>query len=226
MCIEYQLSITFYFPQSPVPNQGPQNSNTNNGSAGVTAVKAEAVAGALTGAFTEVSSLGISHTYIIQLQSKNRFDFVTMLSLLFYLYLAGPSGSLSKEASTATREEQEEQAIDIHNSILSLVPFLHVKFAAFKAAEFAMLKNSLKWLNEFVTQCLSGQLELVVRAGQPWEPSEESDDAEQLRIYHIIFEHFVRDRLEFLVRAVPEADPDFLEQKARAPLGNNFLLSI
>jgi hypothetical protein len=39
----------------------------------------------------------------------------------------------------------------------------------------------------------------------------------------MIFEHFVRDRLEFLVRAVPEADPDFLEQKARAPLGKYFV---
>jgi len=60
------LSITFYFPQSPVPNQGPHNSNTNNGSAGVTAVKAEAVAGAS----TEVSSLGISHTDVYNCSKK------------------------------------------------------------------------------------------------------------------------------------------------------------
>lgn len=139
--------------------------------------------------------------------------------------LAGPSGFISNDASTSTREEQEEQAMDFLNNILSLAPYLHFKFAAFKAAEFALLKDSVKLLNEFVTQSLSGQLESVVRAGDLWEPSEECDP-EALRLYHIIFDNFVRERLDFLVRAVPDADPDFLEQKARDPYGIYFVFLI
>lgn len=118
----------------------------------------------------------------------------------------------SNETST-TPQEREATAVELLKLLVATIPLLHVKFAAFKAAEFATLKNSEQHFDNF-KQLLRNQPDQVIKANQEWDPPE-TENAEQQRLFQHIYEEFINEQLDFFVRILPEADPEFLEVQIR-----------
>lgn len=130
------------------------------------------------------------------------------------------SNPLSRESneSSTTHREREALTVRLHNSILAAEPGMHVKFAAYKAAEFATLKNSMQHLDVFIAEVVDAKNEQVVLANQVWDPPE-GESVEQLRLYLHAYDCFINEKTDFLVRALPDADPEYLEEMVRSSEG-------
>jgi len=118
----------------------------------------------------------------------------------------------SNERST-TPQEREVVAVKFLKLLIAAGSILHVKFAAFKAAEFAILKNSEQHLDEFIRN-QSNQVgktnqywdppekekvkHKVVKANQDWDPPE-TVNAEHQRLFQYVYEEFINEQLDFLL---------------------------
>lgn len=122
---------------------------------------------------------------------------------------------LTKESNETCTKPQEREAIAVEllKLLVAAVPLLHVKFAAFKAAEFATLKHTKQYFDDFI-QSLRSQPDQVIKANQEWDLPE-TENVEQQRLFQHIYEEFINEQLDFFVRILPDADPEFLEVQIR-----------
>ena len=111
----------------------------------------------------------------------------------------------------------QEKTLKYHQSILNHAPSLHVKFAAFKAAEIA-LSNDCFQVSELLSQWAKNNL--LLKAHQPWDLPETAS-AEHRQLCQYVFDKHLSEQLQFIVLAVPDADPEYLGDIVRQYQGNN-----
>jgi len=114
----------------------------------------------------------------------------------------------------------QEKSVKYHQSILYFAPSLHVKFVAFKAAEIALNNDSFQ-VDELLSRWTKS--DHLFKANQPWDVPETAG-AEHRQLYQYVFERHLTEQLKFTIVAVPDADPEYLEDMIRQYQGNSYLI--
>ena len=119
--------------------------------------------------------------------------------------------SLAKAESIS--DLRERQAIDLFQSLLDSTPDMNIHYAAFVSAETVLLPNSDE--ND-VTRLKNMP---IVKHSDVWKlPRFMNDDHES--IYKHTVDYYLKVQLDFMIMALPEADPEYLEDKIKATDGN------
>lgn len=116
------------------------------------------------------------------------------------------------------KEPLESTSIKFHKATLSAIPAINVKFAAFKATEFITLRKSAGRLEEYLALVKSDMNLAIPKVDMYWNPPVEME-AEHQRLFQHVYDKFINEKVEFLVRALPDVDPDFLEEKVNSVQG-------
>ncbi|KZS15070.1 Uncharacterized protein APZ42_019613 [Daphnia magna] len=117
------------------------------------------------------------------------------------------------------KEPLESTSIKFHKATLSAIPAINVKFAAFKATEFITLRKSAGRLEEYLALVKSDMNLAIPKVDMNWNPPVEME-AEHQRLFQHVYDKFINEKVEFLVRALPDVDPDFLEEKVNSVQGD------
>lgn len=122
------------------------------------------------------------------------------------------------EDNFSSKQALEAKSIQFHRTTLSAIPEMNSKFAAFKASEFVSLLKCDGRLEEYLALLKSEMNLATPRADTPWIPPVEMD-AEHQSLFQHVYDNFINEKIEFLIRALPEVDPDFLEEKVNSVQG-------
>lgn len=133
------------------------------------------------------------------------------------LHSAGPSKN-----ETIPRENLEETSMKFHKATLSAVQDINVKFSAYKATEYVELRKSSAILDEYIGMIVTDANLALPKVDVLWNPPVEMNPEHQ-RLFQHVYESFISEKVEFLVRAVPDADPDFLEERVNSFQGLQIL---
>jgi len=115
--------------------------------------------------------------------------------------------------SESTSDLKGRQAIDYFQSLLDSQPDIHIHYAAFVSTEVA----SLSVLDDSIS-VLEEKLPIITKS-DVWMPCRFVVD-DHLRIYNIIVDNYYKQQLDFMILALPEADPEYLEVEFKACDGN------
>ncbi|KAI9560010.1 hypothetical protein GHT06_014020 [Daphnia sinensis] len=118
-----------------------------------------------------------------------------------------------------SKEPLESRSIKFHKATLSTIPAINVKFAAFKATEFISLRKSAGRLEEYLALMKSDMNLAIPKVDMHWTPPVEMEPEHQ-RLFQHVYDKFINEKIEFLVRALPDVDPDFLEEKVNSVQGD------
>ncbi|XP_057365982.1 E3 ubiquitin-protein ligase RNF216-like [Daphnia carinata] len=123
------------------------------------------------------------------------------------------------EDDLSSKEPLESTSVKFHKATLSTIPAINVKFAAFKATEFITLRKSAWRLEEYLASMKSDMTLTIPKKDILWNPPVEME-AEHQRLFQHVYDKFINEKVEFLVRALPDVDPDFLEEKVNSVQGD------
>ena len=113
-------------------------------------------------------------------------------------------------------------ALKNHRYILNDIPDINVLFASYVAAEFNVGVRKVAF-KEYVAKTLMGTT--IPRSNSLWNPPENTTP-EHLELCQWIYKQFLDDQINFLVRALPDADPEFLEDEVKKVQGTNCFLNV
>lgn len=131
------------------------------------------------------------------------------------------TAATSKDESNS-KEQMEEMAMKFHKATLSAVPDINVKYSAYKATEFIMLRKSASLLDKYLGMIVADANQAIPKVDVNWVPPVEMHTEHQ-RLFQHVYDSYINEKVEFLVRAVPDADPDFLEERVNSFQGLLFL---
>ncbi|EFX87807.1 hypothetical protein DAPPUDRAFT_306489 [Daphnia pulex] len=132
--------------------------------------------------------------------------------------ISAPTSGPSKN-ETIPKENLEETSMKFHKATLSAVQDINVKFSAYKATEFVELRKSSAILDEYIGMIVTDANLAIPKVDVLWNPPVEMNPEHQ-RLFQHVYESFISEKVEFLVRAVPDADPDFLEERVNSFQGD------
>lgn len=121
---------------------------------------------------------------------------------------------VSAENDEKSEEKMKAMSIAFHKSMLEAIPNIHIKFAVFKATEFTLSCKAVALWNEFFGKVLTDPTQLIPRVGTTWNLPK-TVDPEHERLCQVVYDHYLSDQVEFLVRTLPDADPSFLEEEVK-----------
>lgn len=124
-----------------------------------------------------------------------------------------PAGTSNNEADS---KDMEEMSMKFHKATLSAVPDINVKYSAYKATEFVVLRKSAGLLDEYIGMIVADGNLTIPKADVNWNPPVLEINLEHQRLFQHVYDSFINEKVEFLVRAVPDADPDFLEERVNS----------
>lgn len=119
--------------------------------------------------------------------------------------------------SPKSKEQIESISKVVHKSILNSIPNIHVKYAAYKAAEFIKTHRADLFPRKYIISTQS-----FPKVGTIWNLPE-GIDSEHERLSQHVYNHYLNDQIDFLVRTLPDSDPTFLEEEVKRLEGFIFL---
>ena len=129
----------------------------------------------------------------------------------------GKSNDNSQEERSYSKEHIENMAMSFHQRILNTIPDVNVKFAAHKATEYAMLHKSASQLEEYFIEAIRDPN--LPRVGTVWD-QQDATDPEHQRLCLYVYNQFLSEQVDFLALTIPDADPEFLDEKVKNFQGN------
>ena len=129
----------------------------------------------------------------------------------------GKSNDNSQEERSYSKEHIENMAMSFHQRILNTIPDVNVKFAAHKATEYAMLHKSASQLEEYLIEAIRDPN--LPRVGTVWD-QQDATDPEHQRLCLYVYNQFLSEQVDFLALTIPDADPEFLDEKVKIFQGN------
>ena len=103
--------------------------------------------------------------------------------------------------------------------LLDHFPNIKIPFAAFKATEMSLEDSGDAFMKKFLADFQSGTFNMV-RAEHPWTtPRWENKEDEE--IYKDTISCFIKEQSDFLILSIPDADPEYLEERVKQTQGKN-----
>ena len=111
-------------------------------------------------------------------------------------------------------------ASDYFNKLVEVLPKIHSRYAAFKAAEIAVMHSDF---DQFLHNCVTNSLYPSSADSFVAHP-DEYQNSDHAVVSTSIYEGFIQDQIQFVIRSVPDVDPDYVSNRVKDLRGKCLLI--